>query len=195
LVLAFFATIVHLFHRADRQYLKLKHEPGTIASAVSLCAQTGVGDVLAGHHAEGDIEEALRNKKFRINPATMKIIMEGEDGYETAAIPPSPFYKRKSILDLLSGSGANRRLSRNPFGAGVTPTTPSSPSFLQPQTPQNARTLPSPPGSGGSSLYSTVLSWTPLDFGQLPNGTGTTADQDTSSRITHSTETHMMVYL
>jgi len=188
LTLAFFATTIHLFHRADRQYLKLRHEPGTIACAVSIGAQTGVGDVLASRHAEGDIEETLRNKKFRINPVTMKIVMEGEDGYETAAIPPSPFYRRQSILDFLSG--AKRRLSRNPLAAAVTPRTPMSRSFLQPPTPQSARNLLSSHCSGRNSLESiglswnpldsTELSWTPLDPAQLPNGAETSANGDTS---------------
>ena len=177
LIFGFFATIVHLFHRAERRYLKLRHGPGTIASAVSIGAQTGVGDILAGRHAEGDIEEALWNKKFRIDPVTMKIVMEGEDGYEAAAIPSSPFYRRQSILDFLSR--ANRRLSRNPLAAAVTPRTPMGPSFLQPPTPQSARNLLSSHCSGGSSLESTGLSWipldstefswTPLDPAQLPN--------------------------
>ncbi|KIM42246.1 hypothetical protein M413DRAFT_70686 [Hebeloma cylindrosporum] len=137
LILAFFATIIQLFHRTDRQDLRLKHEPGTIALAVSIGAQTGVGNVLAGRQAGDDIKEALRDKKFRIDPVTMKIIMEGEHGYETAAVPPSPMLKRKSILDLLSGSGANGRHSQNLSGAAVTPTaTPRSPSFPQPHTPK-----------------------------------------------------------
>jgi len=197
LILAFFATIIQLFHRADREYLRLKHEPGTIASAVCIGAQTGVGDVLAGRHAEGDIEEALRNKKFRIDPVTMKIVMHGEDGYETAAIPPIPFYKRISIREFLPGSRANCRPSQNPLAASVTPTTPRSPSFIQPKiqpsTPPTARTLLSSHCSGGSLLESTgvscipldstaELSWTPLDPAQLPNSSGTIVNGDTSPR-------------
>lgn len=87
LLLAFFGTIVHLFHREDRRDLRLNHEPGTIASAVSIGAQTQVGNVLAGRQDERDISEALKNKKFRINPETMKIVMEGEEGYEYAKSP------------------------------------------------------------------------------------------------------------
>lgn len=87
LSLAFFGTIVHLFHRKDRRDLRLNHEPGTIASAVSIGAQTQVGNVLAGRQDERDISEALKNKRFRINPGTMKIVMEGEEGYELAKSP------------------------------------------------------------------------------------------------------------
>ena len=138
LILAFFATIVHLLHRADRRDLKLKHEPGTIASAVSIGAQTGVGHVLSGRHSENDIKEALQNKKFRIDPVTMKIIMEGEYGYESATIPTSPMLRRRSILDILSGSGGNRRFSRSPADVAVTPTTPRSPSYPLLQTPKSS---------------------------------------------------------
>jgi len=136
LILAFFATLIHFFHHAERKNLRLKHEPGTIASAVSIGAETGVGNVLSGRHSENDIKEALRNKKFRIDPVTMKIIMEGEYGYETATVPPSPMWRRKSILELLSGSGASRRLSKNPTGDAVFPASPRSPLFPQPQTPK-----------------------------------------------------------
>ncbi|KAF8986696.1 hypothetical protein BDQ17DRAFT_1436120 [Cyathus striatus] len=87
LILAVFGTIIHLFHRQERRELRLRHQPGTIASAVSIGAQTGVGEVLAGRQAEKDISDSLRNKKFRIDPKTMKIIMEGEEGYEVATSP------------------------------------------------------------------------------------------------------------
>lgn len=124
LILAVFGTIVHIFHIEDRRFLRLTHEPGTIASAVSIGAQTGVGDVLAGRQDQDDIKEALRNKKFRINPVTMKIVMEGEEGYETAAAPTSPMYRRKSVLELLQRSP--RRLTKSPPGTSAPPS-PSSP--------------------------------------------------------------------
>ena len=122
LILAVFGTIVHIFHIEDRRFLRLQHEPGTIASAVSIGAQTGVGEVLAGRQDEDDIKKALRNKKFRIDPATMKIIMEGEDGYETAAVPTSPMYRRKSVLELL------QRTPRRPHKASPSASAPPSPS-------------------------------------------------------------------
>lgn len=165
LILAFFATIIHLFHRANRRDLKLRHEPGTIASAISIGAQTGIGDVLAGRHAEDDIKEALRNKKFRIDPVTMKIIMEGEDGYESATSPSSPFYEGTSIRDLFSGSRANRQLSRNhPFAAAVTPT----------KTPLEFN------GLSWTPLGSNDFSWTPLELYQ--HSGETTLNEDISPR-------------
>ncbi|KDR73215.1 hypothetical protein GALMADRAFT_142353 [Galerina marginata CBS 339.88] len=132
-ILAFFATIVHIFHMEDRRYLRLKHEPGTIASAVSIGAKTGVGEVLAGRQGGSDIKEALRNRRFRIDPVSMKIVMEGEYGYETAASPTSPTSKRKSILEILQGQrGAGQALTKSPPGTNAppspkTPRTPSNP--------------------------------------------------------------------
>ncbi|KAF9460650.1 hypothetical protein BDZ94DRAFT_1311303 [Collybia nuda] len=98
LLLALFGTVVHLFHRSDRRDLRLRHKLGTIASAVSIGARTGMGDLLAGVHDSKDISQALKGKKFRINPNTMKIIMESEEGYEYAV---SPGNRRGSIFAAL----------------------------------------------------------------------------------------------
>lgn len=111
LLLASFATIIHLFHRSDRRTLRLRHEPGTIASAVSIGAQTGMGDLLAGRQNTKDISEALQDRKFRIDPETMKIIMEGEDGYEYAS---SPMERRRSIFAALQGQKRESRFLRPP---------------------------------------------------------------------------------
>jgi hypothetical protein len=120
LLLAFFGTIVHLFHRSDRRDLRLRHEPGTIASAVSIGAQTGMGNLLAGVQRSKDISELLQDKKFRIDSHTMKIVMEGEVGYEYAA---SPVERRKSIFAALQGQRrSSRRFSKPPS----IPSTPKS---------------------------------------------------------------------
>ncbi|KAJ3517527.1 hypothetical protein NLJ89_g444 [Agrocybe chaxingu] len=147
ILLAFFATIIHLFHREERRDLHLKHEPGTIASAVSIGAQTGVGEVLAGRHAEQDIAEALKNKRFRIDPATMKIIMEGEFGYEQAK---SPQYRR-SIFAI--NSTRRRRRSTMPDGENGTPPT-SPPRTPKPKSPTTPTTSPDRKGAdpAGSPL-------------------------------------------
>ncbi|KAG6876440.1 hypothetical protein C0993_003142 [Termitomyces sp. T159_Od127] len=102
LVLALCAGIIHIFHRVERRRLRLRHEPGTIASAVSIGAQTGMGELLAGRHRQEEIKEVLSNKKFRIDPRTMKIIMEGEEGYESAA---SPMNRRRSVFAALQTQG------------------------------------------------------------------------------------------
>jgi hypothetical protein len=111
ILVAFFGTIAQLFHRFDRRDLRLQHEPGTIASAVSIGGQTGMGALLAGRQNQKDIDEVLSNKKFRIDPATMKIFMEGEDGYEFAS---SPGDRRKSVFAALQNANLNRRFSKVP---------------------------------------------------------------------------------
>ncbi|KAG6888940.1 hypothetical protein C0995_004795 [Termitomyces sp. Mi166 len=88
--------------RRERRRLRLRHEPGTIASAVSIGAQTGMGELLAGRQGEDEIKEVLSNRKFRIDPSTMKIIMEGEEGYEFAA---SPMERRRSVFAALQAQG------------------------------------------------------------------------------------------
>ncbi|KAJ3854786.1 hypothetical protein EV368DRAFT_72682 [Lentinula lateritia] len=98
IIVAFFGTIAQLFHRFDRRHLRLRHQPGTIASAVSIGGQTGMGALLAGRQDQKDIDEVLSNRKFRIDPRTMKIIMEGEEGYEFAS---SPRNRRKSVFAAL----------------------------------------------------------------------------------------------
>jgi len=140
LILAFFATILHLLHREDRRDLLLRHEPGTIASAVSIGAQTGVGEVLAGRHAEKDIADALKNKKFRIDPGTMKIVMEGEHGYEDAK---SPVFRRESVIQHMLHRPRRRTGPGSPLSA--TPSSPvlrtvdlqvpGTPNFKEPTTP------------------------------------------------------------
>ena len=86
-VLAIFGTLLQLWHRRERQVLHLAHAPGTIASAVSLGGQTGLGSVLAGRHRDEEMKAVLEGKRFRIDQRTMKIVMEGEEGFEQAVTP------------------------------------------------------------------------------------------------------------
>ncbi|KDQ58773.1 hypothetical protein JAAARDRAFT_193295 [Jaapia argillacea MUCL 33604] len=95
---AFFATVVQLLHRHERQYLRLAHEPRTIASVVVMGAETGIGSLLSGPQRTEDIVQALRDKKFRIDSMTMKIVMEGEVGYEFAATPSRSVFGRGNGL-------------------------------------------------------------------------------------------------
>jgi hypothetical protein len=69
-----------------------------------------MGELLAGKQDWNDIQEVLQNRKFRIDPVSMRIIMEGEDGYEWAASP-----KRKSVFEGLHAhlaTHANNRISK-----------------------------------------------------------------------------------
>lgn len=104
-VLAVFGTILQLWHRREREILHLTHAPGTIASAVSLGGQTGLGSVLAPRLGEEEMKAALENKRFRIDRRTLKIVVEGEDGYQDAESPAN----RTAFGQNISGMG--RRLS------------------------------------------------------------------------------------
>ena len=101
-LLAICACLIHLFHGVERRRLSLRHEPGTIASAVSIGAQTGIGQLLAGRQGQEEIRQVLSNRKFRIDPQTMKIVMEGEEGYEFAT---SPFDRRRSVFAAMQAQG------------------------------------------------------------------------------------------
>ena len=96
LLLSIFGSIIHILHRYDRRQLRLRHEPGTIASAVSIGAQTEVGALIDGQQEEEEMYKALGNRKFRIDTDTMKIVMQGDDGYDDAASPG--LQKRRSIF-------------------------------------------------------------------------------------------------
>lgn len=111
LAIALVGVLVQLAHRQSRRSLRFRHEPGTIASAVSIGAQTNLADILNGQQEEEEMLTALRGKKFRIDPYTMKIFTEGEVGYEQAV---SPNYRRSflGVLGMQGGaSGAGKRFS------------------------------------------------------------------------------------
>jgi hypothetical protein len=126
IVLALCAAVIHIFHRYERQDLNLMHQPGTIASAVSIGATTEMGQLLAKQRDSEGIHQALQDKRFRIDPYNMKILMEGEEGYETVG---SPMDRRRSVFGAMQGKRASRRFSRTPGSPGL----PKSP-----RTPQSA---------------------------------------------------------
>jgi len=88
LVIALVGAFVQVFHRYSRRQLRLQHIPGTIASAISIGAESNLAQLL-NDQQEQNFGSALRDKQFRIDPRTMKIVMQGEDGYEEA-ISPNP---------------------------------------------------------------------------------------------------------
>jgi len=100
ILIAVLGTLVQLAHRLEREQLHLAHHPGTIASAVSIGAQTHIGALLAGRQRDKDIEAAMRNRRFRINERTMQIVSNDEPAYEEAA-NHGPV-RRKSILQYLA---------------------------------------------------------------------------------------------
>ncbi|KAH9055611.1 hypothetical protein EDB87DRAFT_1579673 [Lactarius vividus] len=107
LVLALFGTIMHLLHRHDRRGLRLLHAPGTLASAAAFTAQTPMAELLDGRQRPEDISQALQNLRFRIDPLRMKIVTEGEPGFEEAHSPPG---WRRSFF---GGTSKNEGPSRN----------------------------------------------------------------------------------
>ncbi|KAK7061523.1 Non-specific serine/threonine protein kinase [Favolaschia claudopus] len=123
-ILAFCAAVIHIFHRYERQELNLLHQPGTIASAVSIGATTEMGQLLAQQRDAAGIHQALQDKKFRIDPYNMKILMEGEEGYEAVG---SPVDRRKSVFEVMQGKRASRRFSRAPLSPGLLPRSPRTP--------------------------------------------------------------------
>jgi len=127
LILAVVAAVIHIFHRYERQDLNLLHQPGTIASAVSIGAETGMGQLLAQQRNTEEIHQALRDRKFRIDPYSMRIIMNDEEGYEQVG---SPMDRRRSVFaSMQGGRRTSRRFSR----------APGSPAFPRsPRTPQSA---------------------------------------------------------
>jgi hypothetical protein len=106
IVVALMGGCIQIAHAYSRRNLRLHHRPGTIASAVTIGAQTSLANILHGQQEEKDIMQALRDKKFRIDPRTMKILTLGERGYEQAVTPNRP-----GFFQSLKSPG-NKRFSR-----------------------------------------------------------------------------------
>ncbi|KAF7352992.1 Non-specific serine/threonine protein kinase [Mycena venus] len=123
IILALCAAVIHIFHRYERQDLNLLHQPGTIASAVSIGATTEMGQLLAKQRDAEGIHQALQDKRFRIDPYNMKILMEGEEGYGAVG---SPMDQRRSVFGAMQGKRAGRRFSRAP-GSPWLPRSPRTP--------------------------------------------------------------------
>lgn len=87
LLVALIGGFIQIVHGRSRKNLHLHHQPGTIASAVSIGAQSQLATLLNGQQEEGAIWQALRNKKFRIHPETNQILVQGEIGYDEAVTP------------------------------------------------------------------------------------------------------------
>jgi hypothetical protein len=69
-------TTLQLVHRRQRRGLRFLHMPGTLASAAALTARTPTADLLDGHQRPEEMNEALQNHRFRIDPNQMKIVTE-----------------------------------------------------------------------------------------------------------------------
>jgi hypothetical protein len=118
-ILAFALGLVSYLHRKDRKDLRLAHEPGTIASAVSIGAQTDMAYLLDGMNRKQDIKGVLKGKKFRIDTTTMKIVTEGDEGFDEANTPDP----RVGKLGLVSRD--SKRASRPASEIPKSPNTPN----------------------------------------------------------------------
>jgi len=78
MLVAVSGALVQIFHRRSRQQLRLQRIPGTIASAISFSPGNNLVQLLNNEKDMNDLGDRL----FRIDPRTMKILMEGDDGYE-----------------------------------------------------------------------------------------------------------------
>jgi hypothetical protein len=90
LLLALFGTISQLVHRHERRGLRLLHKPGTLASAAALIGQTRSAELLDGLQRPDEMNEALQDRRFRIDPNRLKIVTEDERRArvrESGAIP------------------------------------------------------------------------------------------------------------
>ncbi|KAI0292909.1 hypothetical protein BC826DRAFT_1017480 [Russula brevipes] len=105
LLLAVFGTLVHLAHREERRGLRLLHQPGTLASAAALTAQTPMAELLIGKQGPEDMNEALKRHRFRIDPRRNKIVTEGEAGYQDAVSPPG--WRRSFFGAVFHGEGSS----------------------------------------------------------------------------------------
>lgn len=99
-----------IYHRPSRKILRLRYRPGTIAAAVSMVGESALGSVLASVQKEEDFSTTLQDKRFRLNPITMKIMMEGEHGYDEVPTPPPEPVSMQAKM-----AGVQRRLSRRVF--------------------------------------------------------------------------------
>jgi hypothetical protein len=105
LLLAFFGTLMHLAHREERRGLRLLHQPGTLASAAALTAQTPMAELLDGRQRPEEMSEALQNRRFRIDPHRNKIVTEGEAGYQEAVSPSG--WRRSFFGAAFQGGGSS----------------------------------------------------------------------------------------
>lgn len=72
-------------HYRMRDLVILPRRPGTIASAAAFTVRSNVGEVLDGHLDEGSLARILKDKRFKIDKMTGRIVMEGDEGYNAVS--------------------------------------------------------------------------------------------------------------
>ncbi|GJJ15219.1 hypothetical protein Clacol_009495 [Clathrus columnatus] len=82
-----FIVLVHYFHARSRDRVILLREPGTIASAAAYTARSNIADFMDPYADGAALNRLLKDKRFRIDKATGRIVMEGDYGYDDLLSP------------------------------------------------------------------------------------------------------------
>jgi hypothetical protein len=74
---------IHYLHYQLRKGVLLYAQPGTIASAASMTADSGLNALVRPGFTGQQLREALRGRKFTVDN-TGRVILQGERGFEAA---------------------------------------------------------------------------------------------------------------
>ena len=87
---------IHYLHYQLRKGVVLYAQPGTIASAASITADSGLDALVKPGFTGEQLREALQGRKFRVDNIG-RVILEGEKGFDSA----KPLDKRGSVYGAL----------------------------------------------------------------------------------------------
>lgn len=150
-------------HHATRSRIYLACPPGTIASGITLTSNSRWTALIGPADDAASVAKKLRGLRFRLDPISHHIIVEGEPlGQPRNAVPPnSPMLDpRVSVYSTGSKSpmptpGENRHFSFQ----GAANTMVQAPMSPQPFTPQPFPGAPQPEQQGLLSPYQRVESY------------------------------------
>jgi len=89
---------IHYLHYQLRKGVKLYAQPGTIASAASITADSGLNSLVKPGFTGEQLRKALRGHKFTVDN-TGRVVLQDENGLESAR--PVPLEKRGSVYGQL----------------------------------------------------------------------------------------------
>ncbi|KAH8833004.1 hypothetical protein DL96DRAFT_1584277 [Flagelloscypha sp. PMI_526] len=144
--------IIHFLHYHDRKDLILRHEPGTLASAIYVGADTPFAKLIANRENDDQVRDALKAARFRLDPIRNKVIMDGDENYAATdnlgPLPPTKMSRADSLVAKLSGHGDrhSRRWSQIPPGTVLrVPETGSPINGSPPVSPNRSGSVPASP--------------------------------------------------
>jgi len=73
---AFLGAFIHYSHAHLRSRVILPLQPGTLASAAAFTARSNVGQLLDGNLDERKLHELLRDKRFRMDKDTGRVVWD-----------------------------------------------------------------------------------------------------------------------